>query len=47
MGVLPTKVPDEEEFYWGMDSGREMLLDHISGAPEVHRMPSWGGTLVT
>ena len=26
------KVPDKEGFYWGMDSGRVMLLDHNPGA---------------
>ena len=46
MGVLPTEVPDTEGFYWGMDSDRVMLLNHIPGALEVHRTPPWGGTLV-
>ena len=47
MGVLPTEVPDKEEFYWGMDSGWVMLLDHIPDALGVHGTPPWGGTLVT
>ena len=46
MGVLPMKVPDKEGFYWGMDSGRVMLLDHNPGALGVHGTPPWGGTFV-
>ena len=40
------KVPDKEGFYWGMGSGRVMLLDHNPGALGVHGTPPRGGTFV-
>ena len=39
------EVPGKEWFYWGMNSGRVMLLGHIPGALRVHGTPPGGGTL--
>ena len=46
MEILPTEVPDEKWFYWGMDVSRVALLDHIPGTLGVHGTPPRGGTLV-